>query len=117
MLKDRYSYIDDRTQYAIIDLILVDEETELYSPLFRFVNINPMTNEEGGVAMKTGMVACGLADISKLISDLIRNGLFLQKVSAHGTIYNLDQDIVGTVNWNHLDALIQLEPTTITPMH
>lgn len=118
MLTKNFNNIDGDVDYAIVDLILVDEETDLYTPLFRFVNINPTDGKVvSGTTMQTGIAAQGLVEVSKIVSRMIKDGLFLQRVSAFGTIYNLDFDEISSINWNHLNILSQITPNKFTPIH
>lgn len=112
------TYIGTEFSRAYVDLVLVDELTDLHQFMIRFIH----ADEEGKiiktVGLQTGLQASGLLGCAYLLDNLISFGFFAQQVYSTGMVISREGKVTSYIDWNELIAKYKhtvVFPETTTP--
>ena len=68
--------VGEEFNYVSIDILLIDVEEELYTPLIRYMIVDDNSNIQAGFTLQTGISANGYDNIVREVGKLVKTGLF-----------------------------------------
>ena len=93
--------VGEEFNYVSIDILLIDIEEELYTPLIRYMIVDDNSNIQAGFTLQTGISANGYDNIVREVGRLVKTGLFdLQEICGTGTLYNQETKRTADIDWN-----------------
>lgn len=74
-------------------------EPDSYIPLIRFV-MRDGDRALGGFTLRTGVSMASIEEVAEFVNSTVALELFLTDVSASGTLFNENMDLLESIDWN-----------------